>query len=53
MDKPVYTLIYRTAQITEGVYMYVYPFIEIFETGEEAQVKAQELNNTWDNVMKQ
>lgn len=53
MDKPVYTLIYRTAQITEGVYIYVYPFIEIFETEEEAQVKAEELNNTWDDVIKQ
>jgi hypothetical protein len=46
MDKPVYTLIYRTVQVTEVVYRYVYLFTEIFETKEAAQAKANELNNT-------
>lgn len=46
MDIPVYTLIYRTEKVTDGVYLYVYPFTEIFETKGEAQVKAEELNNT-------
>jgi hypothetical protein len=46
MDKPVYTLIYRTVQVTEGVYRYAYPFTEIFETKEAAQAKADEMNNT-------
>jgi hypothetical protein len=45
LDKPVYTLIYRTIQVTNDVYLYVYPFdTEIFETEEEAQAKADELN---------
>jgi hypothetical protein len=45
LDEPVYTLIYRTVLITNGVYLYVYPFdTEIFETEEEAQEKAEELN---------
>ncbi|AAM03630.1 predicted protein [Methanosarcina acetivorans C2A] len=47
MDKPVYTLIYRTMQVTDRMYLYVYPFTEIFETMEAAQVKAEELNKTW------
>jgi hypothetical protein len=46
MDKPVYTLIYRTERVTEGVYRYVYPFTEVFETMEAAQAKADEMNNT-------
>ncbi|MCQ1535474.1 hypothetical protein FTO70_07200 [Methanosarcina sp. KYL-1] len=46
MDKPVYTLIYRTEQVTEEGVLYVYLFTEIFETKEAAQVKAEELNNT-------
>jgi hypothetical protein len=46
MDEPVYTLIYRTVKITNGVYLYVYPFdTEIFETKEESQAKADELND--------
>jgi len=45
MDKPVYTLIYRTERIMNGVYRYVYLFTEIFETMEAAQVRAEELNN--------
>lgn len=46
LDEPVYTLIYRTVLITTGVYLYVYPFdTEIFETEEEAQEKADELND--------
>jgi hypothetical protein len=46
LDEPVYTLIYRTVLITNGVYLYVYPFdTEIFETEEEAQEKAEELND--------
>jgi hypothetical protein len=46
LDEPVYTLIYRTVLITNGVYLYVYPFdTEIFETEEEAQEKADELND--------
>jgi len=45
MDKPVYTLIYRTVEITDGVYLYVYPFTEIFETEKAAQAKADELNS--------
>jgi hypothetical protein len=46
LDEPVYTLIYRTVLITNGVYLYVYPFeTEIFETEEEAQAKADELND--------
>lgn len=46
MDKPVYTLIYKSVQVTDGVYRYVYPFTEIFETMEAAQTKADEMNNT-------
>jgi hypothetical protein len=46
LDEPVYTLIYRTVLITNRVYLYVYPFdTEIFETEEEAQEKADELND--------
>ena len=46
LDEPIYTLIYRTVKITNGVYLYVYPFdSEIFETKEEAQAKADELND--------
>jgi len=45
IDEPVYTLIYRIVQVTNGVYLYVYPFdTEIFETEEAAQAKADELN---------
>ena len=45
LDEPVYTLIYRTVKITNGVYLYVYPFdTQIFETEEEAQAVADELN---------
>ena len=45
LDKPVYTLIFRTVQVTNGVYLYVYPFdTKIFETEEEAQAAADELN---------
>jgi hypothetical protein len=45
LDEPVYTLIYRTVKVTNGVYLYVYPFdTEIFETEKKAQVKADELN---------
>jgi hypothetical protein len=47
MDKPVYTLIYRTVRVTNGAYLYCYPSdTEIFETEEAAQAKADELNNT-------
>jgi hypothetical protein len=47
MDKPVYTLIYRTIRVINGVYLYCYPLKpEIFETEEAAQAKADELNNT-------
>jgi hypothetical protein len=46
VDEPVYTLIYRTVLVADGVYLYVHPFIEIFETEEAAQAKADELNNT-------
>lgn len=47
MDKPVYTLIYRTVRVMNGVYLYCYPSdTEIFETEEAAQVKADKLNNT-------
>jgi hypothetical protein len=47
IDEPVYTLIYRTVQSTNGVYLYVYPLdTEIFETEGAAQAKAGELNNT-------
>ncbi|MGB9939643.1 hypothetical protein [Methanosarcina sp.] len=47
MDKPVYTLIYKTAQVTNEVYLYRYPLdTEIFETEEAAQAKADKLNNT-------
>ena len=47
MDNPVYTLIYRGAQVTDGMYLYCYPVdTEIFETEEAAQAKANELNNT-------
>jgi hypothetical protein len=46
LDEPVYTLIYRTVKITNGVYLYIYPFdTEIFGTEEEAQAKADELND--------
>ena len=45
LDEPVYTLIYRTVKITNGVYLYVYPFdTQIFETEEEAQAAVDELN---------
>jgi hypothetical protein len=44
MDKPLYTLIYRTVKVTDGVYLYAYPFIEIFETEEAAQAQADKLN---------
>ena len=45
LDEPVYTLIYRTVKITNGVYLYVYPFdTQVFETEEEAQAAADELN---------
>jgi hypothetical protein len=45
LDEPVYTLIIRTVKITNGVYLYVYPFdTQIFETEEEAQAAANELN---------
>jgi hypothetical protein len=41
LDEPVYTLIFRTVKITNGVYLYVYPFdTQIFETEEEAQAVA-------------
>lgn len=47
MDKPVYTLIYRTAKVTDGVCLYCFPSdTEIFETEEAAQAKVEELNNT-------
>ncbi len=47
MDKPVYTLISRTIQVMNGVYLYCYPSdTEIFETEEAAQAKADELNST-------
>lgn len=47
MDKPVYTLIYRTVRVMNGVYLYCYPSdTEIFETEEAAQAKADKLNNT-------
>jgi hypothetical protein len=47
MDKPVYTLIYRTIRVMNGMYLYCYPSdTEIFETEEAAQAKANELNNT-------
>lgn len=46
IDKPVYTLIYRTERVMNGVYLYCYPSdIEIFEKEEAAQAKADELNN--------
>jgi len=46
LDEPVYTLICRTVLVTNGVYLYVYPFdTEIFETEEEAQAEADELND--------
>jgi hypothetical protein len=45
LEEPVYTLIYRTVLVTNEVYLYVYPFdTEIYETKEEAQAKADELN---------
>lgn len=47
MDKPVYTLIFRTVQVANGMYLYSYLLdTEIFETEEAAQVRAYELNNT-------
>jgi len=47
MEKPVYTLIYRTVRVMNEVYLYCYPLnTEIFETEEAAQAKADELNNT-------
>lgn len=47
MDNPVYTLIYRGAQVTDGICLYSYPLnTEIFKTEEAAQAKANELNNT-------
>lgn len=45
LDEPVYTLMFRTVKITNGVYLYVYPFdTQIFETETEAQAAANELN---------
>jgi hypothetical protein len=45
IDKPVYTLTCRNEQITNGLYLYVYPFdTNIFETEEAAQAEADELN---------
>ena len=46
LDESVYTLIHRTVKITNGVYLYVYPFdTRIFKTEEEAQAAvADELN---------
>jgi len=45
MDRPVYTLIYRTLQ-SMNVYLYCYPLeTEIFETEEAAQAKADDLNS--------
>jgi hypothetical protein len=45
LDEPVYTLIHRTVKITNGVYLYVYPFdTQIFRTEEEAQAAANKLN---------
>ena len=45
IDKPVYILTCRNEQITNGVYLYVYPFdTNIFETEGIAQAKADELN---------
>ena len=45
IDEPVYTLTCRNEQITNGVYLYVYPFdTNIFDTEEAAQEKADELN---------
>ena len=47
MDKPVYTLIYRTVRVVNGLHLCCYPSdTEIFETEEAAQAKADELNNT-------
>ena len=47
LDEPVHTLIYRTVKITNGVYLYVYPFdTEIFENEKEAQEVADEINCT-------
>jgi len=46
LDEPVYTLIYRAVLVTNGIYLYVYPFdTEVFETEEEAQAKADDLND--------
>ena len=45
LDEPVYTLIFRTVKITNGVYLYVYPFdTQIFEAESEAQAAANESN---------
>lgn len=45
LDESIYTLIYRTVKITNGVYFYVYPFdTEIFENEQEAQEVADEIN---------
>lgn len=47
MDKPVYTLIYRTERVMNGVHLYCYPpDTEIYETEEAAQAKADDMNNT-------
>jgi hypothetical protein len=47
MDKPIYTLLYRTMKVMNGVYLYCYPLkTELFETEETAQAKADELNDT-------
>ncbi len=44
IDKPVYTLIYRTEQVFNEVYLYCYPLnTEVFETEEAAQAKADKL----------
>jgi len=51
MDKPVYCLIYRIEKVTTGMYLYRYPAnTEIFETGETAQAKADELNKKLGNI---
>jgi hypothetical protein len=50
IDEPVYILIHQIVRITDGVYWYIHPFdINIFETKEAAQVKADEFNNSRSN----
>lgn len=41
MDKPVYTLIYRTVLVADGVYLYVHPFIEILRNRGSGAGKSQ------------